>query len=297
MALGKSMDFIFNHLRKGRKLKAVLNPSNPKIPLFPNPPDRLFNYAHEIGDYDLAKGKYQEKTFGDIGALTAAGNLDKRIAIVGAGMAGTIIARELVKIGFKNITIIEGDGRIGGRLYSIPPTNNLANPTTVAEMGAMRMPFFDENLNGSGRTIRNSILDHFINLYDVTHGKFPNPGVAWETTKGTGIFLNEGAGTYPQIGGKKSIIQWAYTEQQAGTSEALPVPSDPENILNVLLEKWSNFAGQIVNQGVDSWNQIIVSGRDKDPRDFNSLWRSSFWDDLTRKYQGISFYQLAVLPV
>lgn len=297
MALGKSMDFVFNHLRKGKKLKVALNPRNSKIPLFPNPPDRLFNYANEIGDYDSIKSKYQEKTFGDIGQIPSAGNIDKRIAIVGAGMAGTIIARELVKLGFNNITLIEGSNRIGGRLYSIPPTNNAANPVTVSEMGAMRMPFFDENLNGSGRTIRNCILDHFINLYDVTHGKFPNPGVSWETTKGTGIFLNEGAGTYPQIGGKKSIIQWAFTAEQTGTPEALPVPSDPNNILNVLLEKWSNFAGLIINQGVDSWNQIINSGGDQDPKNFNSLWRAKFWDALTQKYQGISFYQLAVLPV
>lgn len=50
MALGKSMDFVFNHLRKSKKLKVALNPRNSKIPLFPNPPDRLFNYANEIGD-------------------------------------------------------------------------------------------------------------------------------------------------------------------------------------------------------------------------------------------------------
>jgi len=42
------------------------------------------------------------------------------VIVVGAGMAGITCARELVKLGFKNVTVLEARNRIGGRLWSVP---------------------------------------------------------------------------------------------------------------------------------------------------------------------------------
>jgi|GEM_PF-4057524 len=156
MALAKSMDHIFSNLRTRGLLKVARNPESSKIPLFPNPPDRIYNYAAELG-YE-SDGNHFETTLGNISVV----NLfvaEKNIAVIGAGAAGSTLVRELVKLGFKNITLIEGTNRIGGRLYSIEPDNTNVNRQTVSEMGAMRMPLFTEGLAASQRNARNSMLE------------------------------------------------------------------------------------------------------------------------------------------
>lgn len=41
-----------------------------------------------------------------------------RIVIVGAGPAGIAAASKLFEYGFKNVTILEAEGRIGGRIHT-----------------------------------------------------------------------------------------------------------------------------------------------------------------------------------
>lgn len=43
-----------------------------------------------------------------------------RIIIIGAGAAGIAAAAKLYENGLKNIQILEGESRIGGRIYTIP---------------------------------------------------------------------------------------------------------------------------------------------------------------------------------
>lgn len=57
-------------------------------------------------------------------------NADKRIVIIGAGSSGVAAATKLIENGFKNIKILEAEGRMGGRIYTVPFGDN------VAEMGA-----------------------------------------------------------------------------------------------------------------------------------------------------------------
>lgn len=44
---------------------------------------------------------------------------DPKIIIIGAGAAGIAAAARLIEKGLKNITILEGKDRIGGRIHTV----------------------------------------------------------------------------------------------------------------------------------------------------------------------------------
>lgn len=46
--------------------------------------------------------------------------MDKQVIIIGAGAAGIAAATKLISNGFRNIVILEGQNRIGGRIHTIP---------------------------------------------------------------------------------------------------------------------------------------------------------------------------------
>jgi tryptophan oxidase StaO len=69
----------------------------------------------------------------------------KRIAILGAGVAGLVAAAELERLGHR-VLIMEGSNRIGGRIYTHRFGNTKSSP--FAELGAMRIPV------GHARTLR-----------------------------------------------------------------------------------------------------------------------------------------------
>lgn len=56
--------------------------------------------------------------------------MDKKILIVGGGASGIAAATKLYENGYQNLTILEGENRIGGRIYTIPFGDN------VLDMGA-----------------------------------------------------------------------------------------------------------------------------------------------------------------
>lgn len=45
--------------------------------------------------------------------------MDKRIVIIGAGPSGVAAASRLIDNGFNNLTILEAEGRIGGRVLTV----------------------------------------------------------------------------------------------------------------------------------------------------------------------------------
>uniref|UniRef100_T1H025 Amine oxidase domain-containing protein n=1 Tax=Megaselia scalaris TaxID=36166 RepID=T1H025_MEGSC len=51
-------------------------------------------------------------------------NFSARIVIIGAGASGIAAATKLLKYGFKNVTILEAQDRIGGRIHTIPFGDN-----------------------------------------------------------------------------------------------------------------------------------------------------------------------------
>lgn len=56
--------------------------------------------------------------------------MSAKIIIIGSGPAGISAATKLYENGFKNLIILEGENRIGGRLHTIPFASN------VVDMGA-----------------------------------------------------------------------------------------------------------------------------------------------------------------
>jgi tryptophan 2-monooxygenase len=81
-----------------------------------------------------------------------------RVAVVGGGLAGTLAARELLRMGFRPV-VYEAD-QIGGRMRSMPFEGH---DGIVAEMGAMRFP------------PSSTTLFHYIDEMGLQTEAFPNP--------------------------------------------------------------------------------------------------------------------------
>lgn len=118
--------------------------------------------------------KLVEQAFG----IAKATRPDYKICIIGAGVTGLTAARELLRCGFNNVTLVEQSHRIGGRHLSV--LNAGQSPLlgqTPFEMGAMRMPMFnraDESpLEGQ------SLLAYYCKLFDLRLSDFPNPGTKY----------------------------------------------------------------------------------------------------------------------
>ena len=45
--------------------------------------------------------------------------MDQKVAIIGGGLSGLVIAEGLQRKGYKNVTVFERDNRVGGKLYTI----------------------------------------------------------------------------------------------------------------------------------------------------------------------------------
>lgn len=56
--------------------------------------------------------------------------MNKKIVIIGAGASGIAAATKLLANGFRNLVVLEGESRIGGRVHTIPFGKN------VLDMGA-----------------------------------------------------------------------------------------------------------------------------------------------------------------
>lgn len=53
--------------------------------------------------------------------------MDKKIIVIGAGASGVAAATKLLSNGFKNITILEAENRIGGRVNTVPFAANVVD--------------------------------------------------------------------------------------------------------------------------------------------------------------------------
>lgn len=56
-----------------------------------------------------------------------ANNMNKKIVIIGAGASGIACGTKLMSNGFRNIVILEGENRIGGRIHTIPFGKNVVD--------------------------------------------------------------------------------------------------------------------------------------------------------------------------
>lgn len=228
------------------------SPIQPWAVRFPNPPDLCFDYRRLVEQQ---------------GGIALASQAEQRICIVGAGVTGLTAARELLRCGFHNITLIEQSQRIGGRhLTVVNDPNNHKQPSTPFEMGAMRMPFF--NRTGEPPKDGRSLMAYYASLFDLRISDFPNPGTPW--VNGTGIYLQEGqllAEDDPQL------LIWRNPKGET------PPPTEA---LQAVHAKWQRFARQMATQiaavyGTKTWE--------------------GFWGAIVEHYHRLSFRDLVHLPV
>ena len=82
----------------------------------------------------------------------------KRVAVIGGGVSGTLVAHELLRMGLRPV-LYEAD-QIGGRMRSVPFAGH---PGITAEMGSMRFP------------PSSTTLFHYLDAMGLVTEPFPNP--------------------------------------------------------------------------------------------------------------------------
>lgn len=200
-------------------------------------------------------------------AIAKARDPQLRCAVVGAGVAGLVAARELMRCGVVNIDVYEASDRIGGRTWSIPAPGQY----TTFEMGAMRMPFFwpsGANPPAYGPGSQACVLDYYCSLFGVTTQDFPDPGST--AVAATGIYMNDGRG--PDDQGSPSLLIW----QNADGQQPPPSPT-----LAGIYTLWEHFASMVTTAaaavyGTPAWER--------------------FWQGLVQRYWTINFRELVYQP-
>ncbi|MDD2046317.1 flavin monoamine oxidase family protein [Pseudomonas putida] len=228
----------------------LATPSGKWTARFPNPPDLCFDYRKLLEQPD---------------GIAQARLTDHRICIVGAGVTGLTVARELLRCGFTQITLIEQSQRIGGRHLTVVDSNHpMAAPSTPFEMGAMRMPFF--NRTGEAPKDGRSLMAYYAKLFDLHLSDFPNPGTPWVTS--TGVYLQEGE---VEGHGEPTLLVWNNPDG------ATPPPTAA---LQQVYDKWHRFAARMTEQvaaiyGSEGWETL--------------------WAAIVERYQALSFRDLVSL--
>ncbi|MBD8482912.1 flavin monoamine oxidase family protein [Pseudomonas coleopterorum] len=214
---------------------------------FPNPPDLCFDYRRLLEQP---------------GGIARGGNAQHRICIIGAGVAGLVAARELLRCGFERITLIEQSRRLGGRHLTVHPDGPQSTaPSTPFEMGAMRMPFF--NRTGEAPAQGRSLMAYYAGLYDLKTSDFPNPGTPF--VRSTGIYLREG-----QLMGEGEPRLLVWNNPEGSTPP-------PTAALQAVYQKWKLFAERMATQ------VAAVFGSQAWP---------ALWSAIVTRYQHVSFREL-----
>lgn len=214
---------------------------------FPNPPDLCFDYRRLLEQP---------------GGIARGGNAQHRICIIGAGVAGLVAARELLRCGFERITVIEQSRRLGGRHLTVHPDGPQSTaPSTPFEMGAMRMPFF--NRTGEAPAQGRSLMAYYAGLYDLKTSDFPNPGTPF--VRATGIYLREG-----QLAGEGEPRLLVWNNPEGSTPP-------PTAALQAVYQKWKLFAERMATQ------VAAVFGSQAWP---------ALWSAIVTRYQHVSFREL-----
>lgn len=217
---------------------------------FPSPPDLCFNYR-----------KLVEQESGIATATQPA----YKICIVGAGVTGLAAARELLRCGFNNVTLLEQSQRIGGRHLTV--LNAGQSPfigQTSFEMGAMRMPMF--NRVGEAPLEGQSLLAYYCKHFELQLSDFPNPGSAH--VRSTGIYLREGL-----LEGQSEPQMLIWKNPEGDT----PPPTEK---LQQVYAKWRHFADQMTRQVAQVYG--------------TPQWEAT-WAAIVKRYHSLSFRDLVTL--
>lgn len=217
---------------------------------FPSPPDLCFDYRALVEQED---------------GIAKASDPQHRICIIGAGVTGLTAARELYRCGFTHITLIEQSRRIGGRHLTVPGSRHSSQSHTPFEMGAMRMPFF--NQADEPATEGRSLMAYYAKSFDLAFSDFANPGSQW--VRSTDIYLREGSmgnGPTPQM------LIWKNTDGLT------PPPSEE---LQRVYAKWKAFADRMTRHVAEVYA--------------NPEWEA-MWAAIVEKYESVSFRDLVSMP-
>ena len=197
-------------------------------------------------------------------AIGKAPETPPKTAIIGAGVAGMTAARELFRSGYTNIDIFEATDRVGGRDYSVLPTNAGKSDeiNSVFELGAMRLPFFPDPQTP------NSAMGFYAGSHGITTQAFPGPGVVT-----TGIYVHDGFG--PNASQPSPDPETLIWERGSG--------APPTQELAAIYQSWSAFANLVKQQ--------LLSVYVKDDDSWVDLWHN-----IANNYSHLNFRQLAQLP-
>ena len=218
---------------------------------FPSPPDLCFNYR-----------KLVEQESG----IATATQPYYKICIVGAGVTGLTAARELLRCGFNNVSLLEQSHRIGGRhLTALNAGQSPLLGQTPFEMGAMRMPMF--NRAGESPLEGQSLMAYYCKHFELQLSNFPNPGS--HHVRSTGIYLREGL-----LEGQEEPQMLIWKNPEGDT----PPPTEK---LQQVYGKWRHFADQMTHHvaqvyGTPQWEAL--------------------WAAIVARYQSLSFRDLVTLP-
>jgi tryptophan 2-monooxygenase len=216
----------------------------------------------------------------------------KKIAVIGGGIAGVTAARELVRCGFKNVHLFEATDRLGGRLYSRAVNDkNLSRTPTTYELGAMRIPFFPKP--GS----KNSLADYYVGRFGIAEKAFPNPGAPNVITA---VYMNDGSGTDPDYNGVSRLIYEAKAEGEQQTGDKRKPPPYPvipdDDLIKSVDGKWQDFkqrAKRIFEQEYQRQQPRLDVPAAQHARLSN--WQL-FWRKVERAYEEIDFRELVTKP-
>ena len=111
---------------------------------------------HGRPDFPFAYDDYVQHPSG-IGTVPVEAH-GERVAIIGGGVSGTLVARELLRMGLRPV-LYEAD-QIGGRMRSVPFDGH---PGITAELGSMRFP------------PSSTTLFHYLDEMGLSTEPFPNP--------------------------------------------------------------------------------------------------------------------------
>ncbi|WP_353268769.1 FAD-dependent oxidoreductase [Gemmatimonas sp.] len=163
-----------------------------------------------------------------------------KVAIIGAGVAGLMTARELLRAGCETVHLYEATDRIGGRTWSIPAPGQ----RTCYEMGAMRIPFFhtgDDAVHETPRitTSSNCVLASLCKEYGIQTVDFPMPGGPGVVT---GTYLNDGFGVSPNAVEPEMLVLKKRRENEGGALEKKKGSDSDAAIIQKIDRVWSDFA-------------------------------------------------------
>lgn len=166
------------------------------------------------------------------GNTTTGVDRSKKVAIVGAGVAGMVAAYNLMQAGIVP-DVYEAWGGIGGRTASVPFPSN---PKAFAELGAMRIPCGEE------------IFWHYYSKFNLPRTPdFPNPGKV-----NTQIYF------------QNTLYNWNPSTSPTPPGPFKKINNDWNNFLNPIVDKvftpWQkgdlNTVKKVWQQYINTWKNV-----------------------------------------